>query len=767
MRCRRLLFGLILGLSAAAAQAAAPALIPLPVQLVEREGRFAVGPATPLVVPAGDRAAQRAARFLIDRLDAVHGPRLALHTGAAEPGAIALALDPAASVAAEGYVLDVSPQGVHLAARDEAGLFHGAATLWQLLTATPAADALPALHIEDAPRFAWRGLMLDSARHMQSPAEIRRLLDQMALHKLNVLHWHLTDDQGWRIEIRRYPQLTRLGAWRTPPEAGRDGEPARYGGYYTQGEIRALVRYAAARQITIVPELDLPGHAQAAVAAYPQVGVTGRRPPVSVDWGVHTTLYNVDEATVRFLENVLDEVMALFPSRYVHLGGDEAVKDQWRDSPAVQARLHVLGLKDEDALQGWLMGRLGTYLVRHGRRLIGWDEILDGGVPGDAAVMSWRGTAGAVKAARLGHDVVLSPSPDLYFDQLQSNHADEIAGRLPVRSLADIYAFEPVPASLDAAQAAHVLGAQANVWSEHMPTPRHVERAVFPRLDALAEVLWTPPARRDWPGFLARLPAQLARYRRAGIEASDSAFAVQPQFDRDAALDTGTATVTLGNQAGYGALHYTLDGSAPTPASPRYGAPFAVALPHTLRAASFADDGTPLAAARTYTLDAATLRSRLGTELPNCPGSDFRLRVQPLPEAASLAPVYAVNVFDNCQRWPDAVLDGIGTIHFELARLPRNFQLAHEAKLVVQRASDTPHGELEVRVDRCDGPPLAQVPLPDPATTPARFTLTAPLPAQRGAHTLCLLFAAPTDGPLYAFARVALQPAAASGTAKP
>ena len=747
----RLLLGLLLGLAASATAAPAePSLIPRPAQLSFASGQFKLASATPLRIPAHDAGARHAAEFLLAQLARTQGPHLALAEGAPAEAAIALVRDAHAGLAAGGYTLDVDAGGIRIVGADDEGLLHGAVTLYQLLDEA-GQDAIPALHIADAPRFAWRGLMLDSARHMQSPAQIRTLIDQMALHKLNVLHWHLTDDQGWRIEIKRWPQLTRIGAWRTPPAAGEDGEPTRYGGYYTQDTLRALVAYAAARGITIVPEVDLPGHATAAVASYPQFGVTGKRIPVSPDWGVHTTLYNVDEPTIRFLEGVLDEVMSLFPSRYIHLGGDEAVKDEWQASPAVQARMKMLGLETEDQLQGWLMARLGDYLRQHGRRMIGWDEILQGGVPADAVVMSWRGTQGAVDAARLGRDVVLAPSPDLYFDQLQSGSPDEGTGRVPPRSLADIYAFEPVPA----AQATHVLGAQANVWTEHMPDMQHVEYAVFPRLDALSEVLWTPPARHDWNSFLARLPAQLRRYRRAGITYADSAFAPTIDIDETAARTTGKTTLTLGSQSGFGTLRYTLDGSAPNPGSPAYEKPVAVALPVTVRATTFALDGRILAR-RVRAIDDTSLRSRDGNTLVNCPGNPFRLRVQPLPDATSWRPVYTVNLFNACQAWPAAPLEGARALHVEVARLPNNYQLAHEAKLVVQRPQATAHGELVIHRDGCDGPILATLPLPDPATTPRRFALDANFPRQQGAHDLCLAFTAPGEGPLYAFGRLVI-----------
>jgi hexosaminidase len=744
------------------AHATPVSLIPLPAQVQQAKGAFKVDSGTAIVVPANDQAAHDSAQYLADLVARVRGIRLQVKEGSADH-AIVFQRN-ANALHAEGYTLDVTPQGIRIQAHDDAGLFYGAVSLYQLLTpnAQQGDVQVPALHISDWPRFAWRGVMLDSARHFQSVDEVKALLDQMAQHKLNVLHWHLTDDQGWRIEIKRYPELTRIGAWRTPPDAGRDGEPQRYGGFYTQDQIRDVVAYAAARHITIIPEIDMPGHAQAAVASYPEIGVTGKRPLVSVDWGVNPYLYNVNDATFQFIDNVLDEVLALFPSHYIHVGGDEAIKDQWKASPAIQEKIRALHLKDEDALQGWFIGRIGSYLMAHGRRLIGWDEILDGGVPADATVMSWRGTDGAIKAAKLGHDVVMSPAPDLYLDSLQSNLPDEAAGRDPVRSLEDVYRFNAVPPVLNAAQAAHVLGVQANIWTEHMPSMRHVEHAAFPRLDALSEVAWSPDASRNWTGFLARLPAQLQRYAAQHVEVADSAFEPVIQVDANAALKHGKALVTLSNQAHDGAIHYTTDGSTPDTHAPLYAKPFTVTWPTTIKAAAYASDGSVLAATRTRVIDRQHLLSRAGVELSNCAGSDFRLRVQPMPDATSMSPVYAINVFDTCQQYPAAPLDGIGSIHVEAARLERNYALAHDAKLVVSRPHSTPHGEFVVHLDRCDGPVVATAPLPDPAISARQFALDATLPAQHGEHTLCLVFTAPIDGPLYAFDHVSLIPAGAN-----
>jgi hexosaminidase len=745
---------------AADAIAAALPLLPMPAQVQHAPGHFEVTAKTIISVSPGDAAAVRAAHDLADLLNRTRHLRLAVRVQSTAPAAaIRLQLDPHAAVEqVEGYALDVDTHGVLVSARSSTGLFYGAMTLWQLLTPDSARGAVqvPALAIRDWPRFAWRGLMLDVARHYQSPATIKQLLDAMAEHKLNVFHWHLTDDQGWRIEIKRYPELTRIGAWRTPPGAGSGGVPKRYGGFYTQAQIRDIVAYAAARHITVVPELDMPGHAQAAVAAYPRmIGITGQRPAVSVDWGVNPYLYNVDDTSFGFIEHVLDEVMALFPSTYIHVGGDEAIKDQWKASPAVQAKMRTLGIKDEEGLQSWFIDRIGRYLATHGRRLIGWDEILEGGLPASASVMSWRGTQGAIDAARMGHDVVLAPSGSLYFDNLQSARADEPSGRLAILPLSKVYAFEPVDASLDAEQARHVLGLEAALWTEYVPSGWHVQHAVFPRIYALAERAWSPSASRDWQDFLARLPAQLRRYRAQGIAFADSAFAVETTLEGEPAA--GKVRVSLDNQARYGDIRYTIDGSAPTIASPAYAAPFEVTLPATVRALAFAAEGTPLAAARTRTLDRAALATHSSSELHACPGGDLGLRVPLLPDRDRPdTPVYNVDLFHSCWIYPHARLDGVAAIHVDAARLARNYGLAHDQAKVVAYPARTAHGELEVRLDTCDGTVLARLPLPAGDAPGTRFDLHGALPPHAGNHDLCLRFTAPIHGPLYAIGSVQL-----------
>ncbi|HXS05317.1 MAG TPA: family 20 glycosylhydrolase [Rhizomicrobium sp.] len=511
----------------AGAPMATPSLVPFPAHLTMQSGRFVISTATPLVFDRADADSARIAASFTDLLYRTRGLRLASRSGGR--GAITLShlADPDAT-GKEGYRLDVTPAGVTISASKPAGLFYGAITLWQLLSQTPgtvASVAVPALQIDDAPRFAWRGLMLDSVRHFQTVDFIKTLIDAMAREKLNVLQWHLTDDQGWRLEIKKYPRLTQIGGWRVPAGAAEqlDIDPATerprlYGGFYSQDQVRDLVAYAAARNITIVPEIEMPGHAMAAIVAYPRLGSLTEAPTAtSGDWGIFPYLYNVNDETFAFLEDVLSETMALFPSAYIHVGGDEAVKDQWKVSPSVQARMHALGVADEEALQGWFIQRIEKFLEAHGRRMIGWDEILQGGVGPDATIMSWRGIAGGVTAAKAGHDVVLSPAPSLYFDFRQAEGRDEPSGRNPIVRLADVYAFDPAPAELTADERRHIIGVQANVWSEYIREQENVGYAVFPRAAALAELAWSPASAHDRASFLARMPAELDRYAALGL----------------------------------------------------------------------------------------------------------------------------------------------------------------------------------------------------------------------------------------------------------
>lgn len=508
-----------------------PRIVPAPREMTLAQGSFALTPQTRIVF-ARDLDSEKVARYFADLVKRTGGTALPVgsRVDATSKDVISFELARGSSAATEGYTLQVTPERIVVLAGDARGLFYGAVTLWQLLTSASqnlASMRIQALKISDAPRFAWRGLMLDSARHFQSPQFIKQFIDTMALHKLNVLHWHLTDDQAWRLEIKKYPKLTSVGAWRVPagPAAAADidpatGKPRLYGGFYSQDEVRDIIAYASARNITIVPEIEMPGHASAAIAAYPQLAAA-KHPAAAVpaDWGVYSALYNVDESTFGFLEDVMTEVMALFPSEYIHVGGDEAVKDEWQSSPQIQARMRELGVKDEHELQSYFIQRMGKFLNAHGRRLIGWDEILEGGLAPNATVMSWRGIDGAVAAAAAGHDTVLSPAPTMYFDNRPIDAASP-PGRGKVVSVEDVYRFDPAPAAIEAAQRKHIIGVQANLWTEHVRTEDRAEYMTFPRAAALAEIAWSPAERIDWKDFSARLPAQLHRYEALRIRYS-------------------------------------------------------------------------------------------------------------------------------------------------------------------------------------------------------------------------------------------------------
>lgn len=526
----------------AASASAAIAVIPAPRKVDAGSGVFALDANTRLEFGDGVEG-ERLGSYLTDLLQKTYGIGLGAGGNVSQSNVIRFELTPEqsaagpahpcaaalrASCSAEGYSLVSSPSRIVISASDSRGLFYGAVTLWQLLSKQQDGFVVPVVTIEDAPRFGWRGLMLDSARHYQPPEFLRKFIDVMALHKLNVLHWHLTDDQAWRLEIRKYPRLTEVGAWRVPagPAAAADIDPATgkqrlYGGFYSQQEVRDLVAYAKARNITIVPEIDMPGHASAAIAAYPKLAVIDRpSPQVPADWGVYPNLFNVEESTFQFLEDVLEEVVTLFPGEYIHVGGDEAVKDQWKASRRVQARMRELGAKDEHELQSYFIKRMERFLTARGRRLIGWDEILEGGLAPNATVMSWRGIDGAIAAAAAGHDTVLSPQPTLYFDRRPFDTPSS-PGRVELSTVEDVYAFDPVPAAIGEQQRKHILGVQANLWTEHIRTPDRVEFMAFPRAAAIAEVGWSPS--KDWTGFSERLPAQLQRYR-----VLDVGFAEEP-----------------------------------------------------------------------------------------------------------------------------------------------------------------------------------------------------------------------------------------------
>jgi hexosaminidase len=534
-------------------------IIPAPAHLEALDGVFRMGAETRIALtdPA-DPEAHRLAEFFAVPLRASSGFDLPVTQDAS--GDVIIGLDPGAfgeaaplrsrglDRRAERYRLEVTSDGIRLTAPAYAGLFRGLQTLRQLLPpeyedgyratharawleqgAPPVARPpqpldwlVPAVRIDDEPRFRYRGLHLDVGRHFFPLSFIREYIDLIAQYRLNVFHWHLTEDQGWRIEIRKYPRLTQVGAFRRETILGRNFDPYRgdgipHGGFYTQDQIREIVAYAAERYVTIVPEIEMPGHSLAALAAYPELACTPGPFEVATVWGVKEDVYCPSERTFSFLEDVLDEVVGLFPGEYVHIGGDEAPKTRWRESEVAQEVIRREGLADEDALQSWFIQRIERYLAQYGRRLIGWDEILEGGIPPRTTVMSWRGVQGGTLAARAGHDVIMTPTSHLYFDYYQGDPVTEPLANGGVLPLEKVYGFEPVPPELSAEEAAHVIGAQGNVWTEYMASRGHVEYMAVPRLLALAELVWSPAAGRSFEAFAARLPAALDRLGRLGV----------------------------------------------------------------------------------------------------------------------------------------------------------------------------------------------------------------------------------------------------------
>jgi len=432
----------------------------------------------------------------------------------------------------ESYKLVINTDSIVISANSPKGVFYGIQSLYQLLMSSPKEKKgiyIPSLTINDQPRFSYRGMHLDVGRHMFPPRFIKKYIDMLAFYKFNTFHWHLTEDQGWRIEIKKYPRLTEIGSIRKETLIGHgdkdaseykyDGKP--YGGFYTQDEIRDIVAYAAARQITIIPEIEMPGHSLAALAAYPELGCTGGPYEVATRWGVFNDIYCTKDETFEFLENVLLEVMDLFPSKYIHIGGDEAPKTSWENCKVCQATIKREGLANEHELQSYFIQRIEKFLNKHGRNIIGWDEILEGGLAPNATVMSWRGTEGGIAAAKQGHDVVMTPGETCYFDHYQSKDKNEplaIGGYLP---LENVYNYEPIPEDLTADEAKHILGAQANVWTEYMPTSKQVEYMILPRMAALAEVDWTSKEKKDWRSFQTKIQTHFDFYNQLGYNYCD------------------------------------------------------------------------------------------------------------------------------------------------------------------------------------------------------------------------------------------------------
>lgn len=514
--------------------------------------------------------------------------------GSGRKGGITLKSDTSLT-SAEGYTISVKPHEVLITASQKAGFYYAIQTLKQLIQQDEEKGwIIPAVEIQDAPRFPYRGMHLDVARHFFDVDAVKRYLDQLAYYKINTFHWHLTDDQGWRIEIKKYPKLTEIAAFRNGTLIGHysdqphqfDGK--RYGGFYTQEEIKEIVAYAAERFITIIPEIEMPGHAQAPLAAYPELGCTDEPLEVLQKWGVSENVYCPKEETFAFLEDVLTEVIDLFPGKYIHIGGDECPKTQWKRSAFCQELMRKEGLKDEHELQSYFIKRIERFVNSKGRQIIGWDEILEGGLAPNAAVMSWRGIQGGIEAAKSGHDVVMTPVSHCYLDYYQSDHPDEplaIGGFLPLEK---VYSYEPIPAELNEAESKHILGAQVNLWTEYIPNTEQLDYMIFPRLCALAEVVWSPKEKRDLLGFTERLTTHISRLQAMGINSANHLYDMKSSIQPH----EGKVEIKLFTHAPNSTIRYTLDGSEPVEQSLLYEKPLQLDSSVHIRAKATKADGS-------------------------------------------------------------------------------------------------------------------------------------------------------------------------------
>lgn len=585
--------------STAAGQTADFNIIPRPQQVnVSNDAPFTLSAKTVISLGTNSQDMKRNANMLASYIEQATGIRPAIGKGKSG-AAIVLTIDKTIANA-EGYKLDADAKQIRIAGASAAGVFYGIQTLRKslpLVNGKASKVSIPAVHIADAPRFAYRGTHLDVSRHFVTADSVRQFIDMLALHNINRFHWHLTDDQGWRIEIKKYPLLTQIGSKRAQTVIGHnsgkyDGKP--YSGFYTQKQIRDIVKYAADRYITIVPEIDLPGHMQAALAAYPDMGCTGGPYEVWQKWGVSdNVLCAGNDKTLTFIDNVLKEITQLFPSKYIHVGGDECPKTQWQKCPKCQARIKALNLEAKDGhsaeerLQSYIITHASNYLKSLGRNTIGWDEILEGGLAEGATVMSWRGESGGIAAAKQHHDVVMTPNSYLYFDYYQSLDKDNeplaIGGYLPLET---VYSYEPMPKELTADEARHIIGVQANIWTEYMPTFKQMQYMALPRLAALSEVQWSQPALKDYNSFTNRLTEFTHLYDRLGYNYAKHLYNVAIHVDSDNKWREILIHMTT---AGNAEIRYTLDGTEPTANSTLYTGAIVLQKSAKIRAAAFRD----------------------------------------------------------------------------------------------------------------------------------------------------------------------------------
>lgn len=574
-------------------------IIPKPQKVERKSGVFKLNKSTRIIISTETEEMKSVADYLQDKILSPTGYMLDIEEGRADKNSIFLSLDKNMPGKAGGYELSVENNKITISSNSPIGCFYGVQTLRQLFPPEFESKQIlshinwqaPVVEIEDAPRFEYRGLHLDVGRHFFPVSFIKKYIDLLAMHKMNRFHWHLTEDQGWRIEIKKYPKLTEISAFRDETVVGHaaksnvyDGEP--YGGYYTQEQVKEIVKYAQERHVTIIPEIEMPGHSQAVLEAYPELGCTGGPYEAATKWGVHREVYCAGkEKTFTFLKDVLDEVMTLFPGKYIHIGGDECPKDRWEECPDCQRRIKEEGLKNEHDLQSYFIKRIEKYLVKNNRKLIGWDEILEGGLAPEATVMSWRGVAGGIEAAQQSHDVIMTPNTYCYLDYYQADPTTEplaIGGYLPLEKC---YSYEPIPEELNADEAKHILGVQGNVWTEYMKTPEYVEYMAYPRAIALAEVGWSSKENKDFDNFKKRLDKY---YKRLDQMHVNYFYEIpKPHSVKDYFPFLKSCKIELESPKEEAEIYYTVNGSQPDKNSKKYKKPIKLRKSATIKAITY------------------------------------------------------------------------------------------------------------------------------------------------------------------------------------
>jgi hexosaminidase len=566
-------------------------IIPQPVDLKLNEGNFSIDKNTTVQFNTSQAALKPAVDFFLNAVKDISG--IALHQNKPAAKKVEFILAAQTAFKPEAYSLTVTPSLIQIKASSYAGIFYGIQSVLQTLpqVRTNAALQVPCMQINDEPRFKWRGMHLDVSRHFFSADVVKQYINLMAMYKMNTFHWHLVDDQGWRIEIKKYPKLTSTGAWRVDqndkvwgsrPQA-KPGEAATYGGYYTQEQVKEIIAYAKTRNVTVVPEIEMPGHVASAIAAYPQLSCT-QQPQLPLTGGNYNNISSNycagNEDVFSFLQDVLTEVIALFPSTYIHIGGDEVDKGPWKKCERCQVRMKKEGLKNEEELQSYFIKRMEKFIVSKKRKMIGWDEILEGGLAPEATVMSWRGEAGGIEAAKMHHDVVMTPGSPCYFDHYQAGPEGEPLAIGGFNTVKKVYDYEPIPKELTAEQHKYVLGAQGNVWTEYISTAEHLEYMVLPRMLALAETVWSPAVTKNWNDFSRRLQFHFKAFDAKGLHYSPGNFTV----DIKPAAKNGKLEVALFSEVPTASILYTTDGSVPTVSSAVYIQPIAVESTQTIRA---------------------------------------------------------------------------------------------------------------------------------------------------------------------------------------